>query len=79
LLISGQIVVTRIYLMITKNPDILDQATELTIAETESIIEASMKAVADMPEGEPGECVECGEFNQRLVCGRCSPCRDMRY
>ena len=29
--------------------------------------------------GKKGECNECGEFNQRLVYGKCSPCRDGRY
>ncbi len=62
-----------------KEPDILDEASNLIIMETESLVNASRKAVLDMPEGEPGECSECGEFNQRLVYGRCSPCRDGRY
>ena len=51
----------------------------MTIMETESLVNASRKAVLEMPEGEPGECNECGEFNQRLVYGICSPCRDGRY
>ena len=63
----------------TKEPDVLDEASNLTIMETESLVMASMKAVQEMPVGEPGECNECGEFNQRLVYGRCSPCRDGRY
>lgn len=63
----------------TKESDFLDEASNLTIMETESLVNASRKAVLEMPEGEPGECNECGEFNQRLVYGRCSPCRDGRY
>ena len=63
----------------TKESDFLDEASNLTIMETESLVNASRKAVLDMPEGEPGECNECGEFNKRLVYGRCSPCRDGRY
>lgn len=31
-----------------------------------------------IPIGEPGECRECGEHSQRLVGGRCAPCRDGR-
>ena len=62
-----------------KEPDILDEASNLTIMETESLVNASRKAVLEMPEGEPGECNECGEFNQRLVYGIRSPCRDGRY
>jgi len=63
----------------TKESDFLDEASNLTIMETESLVNASRKAVLEMPEGEPGECNECGEFNQRLVYGICSPCRDGRY
>ena len=63
----------------TKESDFLDEASNLTIMETESLVNASRKAVLGMPEGEPGECNECGEFNQRLVYGICSPCRDGRY
>lgn len=63
----------------TKESDFLDEASNLTIMETESLVNASRKAVQEMPVGEPGECSECGEFNQRLVYGKCSPCRDGRY
>jgi len=63
----------------TKESDFLDEASNLTIMETESLVNASRKAVQEMPVGEPGECNECGEFNQRLVYGKCSPCRDGRY
>lgn len=62
-----------------KEPDILDEASNLTMIETESIVNESRKAVLNMPKGEPGECIECGEHNQRLVHGKCSPCRDGRY
>lgn len=62
-----------------KEPDILDQASKLTMLETDSIVNASRKAVQEMPAGEPGECNECGEYNKRLVLGKCSPCRDGRY
>lgn len=63
----------------TKEPDVLDQASNLTMLETESIVNASRMAVLEMPIGEPGICIECDEFNQRLVNGKCSPCRDGRY
>lgn len=62
-----------------KEPDILDEASILTMKETQSIVNASHLAVLNMPKGEPGECNECGEYNQRLVYGKCSPCRDGRY
>ena len=62
-----------------KEPDILDEASNLTMKETQSIVNASHLAVLNMPKGEPGECIECGEHNQRLVHGKCSPCRDGRY
>lgn len=31
---------------------------------------------AAIPKGSPGNCVECGDYNERLVNGICSPCRD---
>ena len=65
--------------IMNKESDVLDEASNLTIMETESLVMASRKAVEEMPLGEPGECNECGEFNKRLVNGRCSPCRDGRY
>ena len=42
-----------------KEPDILDEASNLTMIETESIVKASHLAVLNMPKGEPGECIEC--------------------
>lgn len=33
-------------------------------------------AAAAIPKGVPGECNECGLHNDRLVYGKCSPCRD---
>ena len=28
--------------------------------------------------GDPGECIDCGYFNERLIRGRCARCRDLR-
>lgn len=62
-----------------KEADILDQANATSELLSDLSVSAIRKAAADIPTGEPGECVECAEFNQRLVHGRCSPCRDGRY
>ena len=42
---------------------------------SDGINEAS-RAVAQMPEGEPGECSGCGEFFSRTGAGYCGLCRD---
>ena len=34
-------------------------------------------ARGDIPEGEPGDCTECGEPSSRLVYGECVECRSM--
>mgnify|MGYP001246026120 CR=1 FL=1 len=34
-------------------------------------------AAAGIPKGVAGDCAECGDYNQRLVEGVCSPCRDV--
>ena len=34
------------------------------------------RRVSEMPVGEAGECVKCGNYSKRLVTGICAPCRD---
>lgn len=45
------------------------------------IIEADVAHIRqlaeEMEEGQPGECVKCGEDMPRLVNGVCCPCRDL--
>ena len=53
--------------------DAADQRIEESISD--GINEAS-RAVAKMPEGEPGTCDGCGEFFARTVEGYCGFCRD---
>lgn len=56
--------------------DIAD-ATQRSLEVLDKHAEQNIRAQAAMiPVGEPGECVECGSFNPRLVTGVCSPCRD---
>ena len=43
---------------------------------SDGINEAS-RAVAQMPEGEPGECSGCGDTFARTVNGYCGRCRDV--
>lgn len=53
--------------------DEADQAARVTEELTERGIAA---ARVPIPEGVPGECVECGDWSARLVGGWCAPCRD---
>ena len=53
--------------------DNADQRIEESISD--GINEAS-RAVAQMPEGEPGEFSGCGEYFARTVAGYCGFCRD---
>ena len=53
--------------------DNADQRIEESISD--GINEAS-RAVASMPQGEPGECSGCGETFSRTVDGYCGRCRD---
>ena len=52
-------------------------APRIENAINDGINEAS-RAVAAMPDGDPGECDLCGNYFSRLVAGACGFCRD-RY
>lgn len=56
--------------------DTIDEAQSAVLAESEHLSWLAHKAAAEIPEGVPGECYECGEHSKRLVDGRCAPCRD---
>lgn len=53
---------------------------DVTTANLEQLEKASALRIranaAAIPKGSPGDCVECGDYNERLVNGICSPCRD---
>lgn len=53
--------------------DDIDRAQENMEIETAAAIIAARKPI---PEGVPGKCRDCLEYSQRLVGGRCAPCRD---
>lgn len=41
--------------------------------------QAAVRAAArPIPQGQPGECYDCGEYHVRLVGGVCPLCRDGR-
>jgi hypothetical protein len=43
----------------------------------ETLTEAAVRAAArPIPAGVPGDCEDCGDHSQRLVGGRCAPCRE---
>lgn len=57
--------------------DLADEAGEV-IDMLQQQREANIRRqVAAMPAGSPGNCRECGDPNDRLVLGICSPCRDV--
>lgn len=61
-----------------KNADNLDNASELAMMEANAQEKMIRQKAAKIEKGLSGECIECGEFNQRLISGICSPCRDFR-
>jgi hypothetical protein len=56
--------------------DIADHADELIEAEREQCVKRAAGKPFDP--GEPGECLWCGYWNDRLVRGVCARCRDER-
>jgi RNA polymerase-binding transcription factor DksA len=56
--------------------DDVDIAIELEEAHRDRALRQVREAARRIPAGEPGECVECGEYYARLVGGRCAGCRD---
>jgi len=59
--------------------DEIDQTNDRVEIENDRQIAAIRAAAADIPLGEPGECIECGLESKRLVNDRCAPCRDRTY
>lgn len=57
--------------------DIVDRASKDTEVLDGHTLAEVRRLAASMPAGSPGECIECGGYNQRLVRGCCSPCRDL--
>lgn len=60
-------------------PDEIDIANDYAQRMEERNVAAIRKAAADIPLGEPGECIECGLESKRLGNDRCAPCRDRTY
>ena len=56
--------------------DEIDYSTAVQQSTEDKAIAAIRAKAAGMPEGVAGECAECGEESQRLIMGRCAPCRD---
>jgi hypothetical protein len=56
--------------------DEFDRASYLTDMYNEIAERAIRKAAQNIPEGEPGECVHCGDQSLRLVNTACARCRD---
>lgn len=58
--------------------DEIDKIFELNEIENDSHIRIAVRDAAKIPPGAPGICHECHNKSQRLVNGRCAPCRDGR-
>jgi RNA polymerase-binding transcription factor DksA len=56
--------------------DIVDIANYYAAIEAESSLAMVRRAAAAIPEGEPGECEDCGEESPRLVERLCARCRE---
>lgn len=56
--------------------DDADRAGDLSGPLLAADVAAIRKQAAEIPEGEPGICVECEESSKRLVDSMCAPCRD---
>jgi len=56
--------------------DEADYGSEREQEDTARAVAAARATAANIPKGEPGECVQCGEDSPRLVAGVCAPCRD---
>lgn len=56
--------------------DIIDIANDYAAFEAESSLAMVRRAAAAIPEGEPGECADCGEESPRLVERLCARCRE---
>lgn len=54
--------------------DPLDVAARTTESWT---IQAINSVRADIPEGNPGDCMDCGSWSGRLVDGICVQCREL--
>lgn len=54
----------------------LEQAEAFADTLLEEGLKRNAAQVAQIPEGNPGECDTCGEWTSRLVLGVCAPCRD---
>lgn len=55
-----------------------DAADFATVLERQHLERSLAAARQPVPAGEPGECEVCGDDSQRLIEGRCAPCRDAR-
>lgn len=55
-----------------------DLADQAFLIEQEHIARGLAAVCSTIPDGEPGECDECGEVTPRIVDGLCAPCREPR-
>lgn len=59
-------------------PDMFDHAQEIIEQNLERDLKNAGAGTYVLPQGDPGECIDCGYFNERLIVGRCAKCRDLR-
>lgn len=58
-------------------PDMFDHAQEIIEQQLARDLANAGVGTFTLEPGDPGECLDCGYFNERLVKGRCAKCRDM--
>jgi hypothetical protein len=56
--------------------DEADYGSEREQEDTARAVAAARATAAAIPKGIPGECIDCGEYSERLVVGSCARCRD---
>jgi hypothetical protein len=57
-------------------PDMFDHAQVIIEQNLERDMRNAGVGTFVLEPGEPGECIDCGYFKERLINGRCAPCRD---
>lgn len=56
--------------------DIADLAQEIIEQQHDRDMKNAGVGTFVLEPGDPGECIDCGYWNDRLIKGRCAPCRD---
>jgi hypothetical protein len=58
------------------NADPIDDAQDRDLLDTAKAVQAVRNEALNYVQGQPGDCLECGLFFNRVVRGMCAKCRD---